>query len=303
MPEPILKDLTISIVTPSFNQGEFIRATIDSVLSQGYPNIEFVVVDGGSTDDTVEVLKSYGDRLRWVSEADRGQSDAIVKGIDKMTSGDIVAYLNSDDVLTDGAVERVMKAFSEDPSLGLVYGRSDYIDAEGRKTGEYPVGDFAFDDLSSFNYISQPSAFFRRSCYESVGGIEVALEYTMDYDLWIKLAGRFPVRYIPEVLSGYRLHGESKTVSIKHALANNEETLETVLRHYGYVPANRVYAAEYYKVASGYPSDGGQGMIVLKTLPRALFRYLSINKGIRARDIAFLRWSNLKKLFKGWLDF
>ncbi|MFO0964057.1 MAG: glycosyltransferase family 2 protein [Gemmataceae bacterium] len=127
----------VSIVTPSFNQGRFIRRTIDSVLSQDYPRIEYVVIDGGSTDETIDVLRSYGSRLEWVSEKDRGQSHAINKGLSR-TKGAIVAYLNSDDTLAPGAVATAARHFQEHPDWDLIYGEGEYIDEEDKALGLYP---------------------------------------------------------------------------------------------------------------------------------------------------------------------
>ena len=137
----------MSIVTPSFNQGAFIRQTIDSVLNQDYPHIDYRVIDGGSTDDTVEVLKSYGARVAWVSEKDRGQAHAINKGAAE-ARGEIRAYLNSDDLLRPGAVRRVVDHFRDHPVCDLVYGRDALIGADGRYLGMYPTEEYSFDALA-----------------------------------------------------------------------------------------------------------------------------------------------------------
>ena len=204
----------VSLVTPSFNQAPFLRAAIDSVLSQGYPAIEYVVVDGGSTDGSVEILKSYGDRLRWISEPDRGQSDAIAKGFAR-TRGEIVAWLNSDDVLLPRAVEKAVAAFQRHPTAGLVYGDGLVLDEAGASQGRFPWTE-EFDlwrlvFLSDF--ILQPSAFFRRRAYEAAGGLDLEMHFAMDWDLWIRLAGVADVVYVRELLSGARVWSGTKTAT------------------------------------------------------------------------------------------
>lgn len=148
----------VSIVTPSFNQGRFLKRTIDSVLSQNYPHIEYIVIDGGSTDDSVNILSSYTDRFFWISEPDNGQTHAINKGI-KRAKGEILAYLNSDDVLTPGAIQKVVDFFLNDPHCDMVYGQADYIDEQDNIIGTYRTDEYSFNRLAKDCMICQPSAF------------------------------------------------------------------------------------------------------------------------------------------------
>ena len=203
----------VSIVTPSLNQGRFIEATIRSVLDQDYPRIEYLVVDGGSTDGTLEVLARHDGSLRWVSEPDRGQAAAVNKGL-RMASGDILAWLNSDDVYEPGAVSSAVAYLREHPEVALVYGDATLIDASGRELG--PCSHVEPPDLRRLvhtaDYIVQPAAFFRRAAFQAVGGLDESLHWALDYDLWLKIAQRFPFAYLPRKLARCRQTGENKTV-------------------------------------------------------------------------------------------
>lgn len=206
---------SIALVTPTRNQGGFIRQTIDSVLTQAYPRLEYLVVDALSTDQTIEILNSYGDSFRWVSEADTGQTNAINKGW-RMTSGEIIAWLNSDDLLSPGALHKVGVFFLENPSVDIAYGDCDYIDENGNFLQKYPTQ--AFDKLSlitgTINYIPQPATFIRRRVLQSIGPLNESLHYVMDYDYWLRAAvlGRKFV-YVPELWAALRLHSSAKSVA------------------------------------------------------------------------------------------
>ncbi len=235
----------VSIVTPSLNQGRFVREAIESVLSQGYPRIEYLVVDGGSTDGTLDVLRSYGDDLTWVSEPDAGQSDAIVKGFAR-SRGEILTWLNADDVLAPGAVERAALELERAPEAGLVYGRGVILDAGGAETGP-------FVEIEPFNlwrllhvldYVLQPAAFFRRSAYEDAGGLDPSLCWAMDWDLWIRLAGVAEVRFVDRVLAGSREWRDTKTAT--GGWRRIRELNALVERHAGrsWTPGVRLYALD-----------------------------------------------------------
>lgn len=223
----------VSIVTPSFNQGQFLRATLDSVLTQTYPHIEYIVIDGGSTDESVGILDSYGDEFFWVSEKDRGQTHAINKGMMR-SRGDVCAYLNSDDVLTSTAIERVVHYFDENPDVDVVYGRADYIDEHGKRMGFYPTQPFSMKRLSQDSCLCQPAVFWRRSVAERVGPFNESLNYCMDYEYWLRIAkagGTF--LYVDDVLASARLHAEAKTNS--QSIPMYLESIEVCQRFYGSV--------------------------------------------------------------------
>jgi glycosyltransferase involved in cell wall biosynthesis len=204
----------VSIVTPSYNQARFLEETMLSVLSQDYPNIEYLVIDGGSSDGSAEIIRRYADRLAfWVSEPDRGQAHALQKGFARAL-GEIIAFLNSDDVYLPGAVATAVEILQDDPELMMVHGDSIYVDAAGQEIGRKvgAGGDFLSHFLRQFNPISQPSTFLRRSAYDIAGGIDPTLHLAMDYDLWCRIGLRgMRIRYLPVPLSLFRIHGQSKT--------------------------------------------------------------------------------------------
>jgi glycosyltransferase involved in cell wall biosynthesis len=220
----------VSIVTPSLNQAEFIEETIRSVLGQDYPNIEYVVVDGGSRDRTLEILLRHEDRLRWTSGPDGGQSDAINRGF-AATTGEIIAWLNADDRYLPGAIRAAAEAFMQDASIDLVYGQAVLVDRAGNRLGSTRYGEpWNLRDLvGRTNYIQQPAAFFRRAAFNAVGGLQVDLHYVMDYDLWIRLGSRGGVRFLPQVLAEVRIYPETKTAS--GGLQRFQEMERMIRRH------------------------------------------------------------------------
>src|SRR5919199_2301273 len=172
----------ISIITPSYNQGAFVERTIRSVLSQDVPGLEYVVVDGGSRDETLYVLRRYEDRLRWTSESDRGQSDAINKGI-LSTTGPILGWLNSDDLYYPGALRAVLACFEQHPEADVVYGDANHVDEHDTFIDRYPTEEWSFERLRERCFISQPAAFVRRSVVERHGLLDTRVRYSMDYEL------------------------------------------------------------------------------------------------------------------------
>ena len=205
---------TVTIVTPSFNQAHYLEATIRSVLEQDYPQIEYIVVDGGSTDGSAEIIKRYADRLAWwVSEQDKGQTDAINKGFARAT-GDIFAWLNSDDVYEPGALAGAVSFLQKNPEVGLVYGDANFIDAEGRVIGRFNAQQTSLKRLQRGGvYIPQQSAFWRADLWRKVGPLDPAFYFAMDYDLWVRLARVTDIRYTPQLWANFRLHGDAKTIA------------------------------------------------------------------------------------------
>ncbi len=224
---------TVTIVTPSYNQGHFIRATIESVLAQDYPHLEYIVMDGGSTDQTATIVAEYGSRLKWISEKDRGQSHAINKGF-AMATSEIVGWLNSDDILLPGAISSVVKAFGEaPPHVGGIYGEGYLMDRDGRITGRFPATEpFNLWKLVYLSdYILQQSTFFRREAVVDVGWLDESLHYTMDWDLLIRLGKRFGLRYVPQYFGVLREYPETKTSA--GGGARIEEIRRVLERHTG----------------------------------------------------------------------
>jgi len=204
----------ISVVMPSFNQGSFIEAAIRSVLLQGYEDLELIVVDGGSTDETVEILRKYEPWLTfWVSEPDAGQADALYKGFARST-GEVLAWLNSDDMYCPGALDAVGLCYRQHPDSGLVYGDCEVIDAEGVVTDTIRGEAGDLERLLTRNIVPQPSAFFSRRAFDRAGGIDSGLHFIMDYELWIRMMLRGEVfRYLPVCLSRFRWYRVSKSGS------------------------------------------------------------------------------------------
>ena len=204
----------ISIITPSYNQGQFIEETIRSVLLQNYPNIEYIIIDGGSTDGSIEVIRKYERWITyWVSEPDDGQTNAINKGFQKAT-GEIVAWLNSDDFYTPGALFSVAKAFLEKPNADVIYGN---IKTVGVKTLKFPnicLNKYSRKRLFYSNYIPQPASFISINALRKVKFLDERFDYIMDYDLWMRLGKENVIfHYIPKTLAYFRFHRNSKTVS------------------------------------------------------------------------------------------
>jgi glycosyltransferase involved in cell wall biosynthesis len=226
---------SISLVTPSLNQGKFIRATIESVLSQDYPDLDYRVQDGGSTDETLAVLRAFEPRVPFVSEKDRGQADAINRGLSR-ANGEVLGYLNSDDVLLPGALAAVGEAFASDPELVFVWGRASYLDEAGSPVSRYLVRRDAIERLADACFIAQPAAFFRRQVRDEIGPFDESLHHTMDYDYWLRIAERFPLSkmlFLDRELAGCRMHADAKTVAgWTRAL---DEIFTLVKKHTGYV--------------------------------------------------------------------
>lgn len=204
--------MLVSIVTPSLNQGAYIKATIDSVLSQDYPTIEYLVIDGGSTDQTVDILRSYGPRLQWISEPDAGQADAINRGFDR-AHGEVIGWLNADDTYLPGAVSSAVRFLQENPTLAMVYGQADYVDALGAYVGPCAqVQEYnATALLNDLDFIVQPATFFLKSIFHEVGGLDSSLHYCFDYDLWLKIARSHEIGYLEQRIAQVRLHPATKT--------------------------------------------------------------------------------------------
>lgn len=223
----------ISVITPSFNQGQFIRATIQSVLSQQYADLEYWVIDGGSSDETVEILRSCGPEVRWVSEKDQGQADAINKGFARAT-GEIVAWLNSDDTYLPGTLEFVGDYFAGHPEVDVVYGDGYYVDREGSVLQPYHTSDFSRESFVHECYICQPTVFFRRRVLDDIGGLDANLRIALDYEFWMRLFLRYPPVRLPRFLATSRMYSENKTLSERDRAYR--EIIQTVRKHYGYVP-------------------------------------------------------------------
>ncbi len=203
----------VSIVTPSYNQARFLEETICSVLTQDYAPIEYILVDGGSKDGSLEIIQRYRDQLAWwVSEPDRGQTDAINKGFEH-ASGDILAWLNSDDTYLPGAVSQAVAFLQSHPKVGMVYGDANLIDENSKGIGKFPARQTDYRRLRrGFVHIPQQAAFFRGELWRRVGPLDPSFYFAMDYDLWVRLARLAPLAYQPGLWANFRLHDAGKSV-------------------------------------------------------------------------------------------
>jgi len=213
-----MKPLKISVVTPSYNQGHFLKQTIESVLGQkGDFELEYLVRDGGSTDGTIEILKSYGDRIRWVSQKDNGQTAAINEGF-RLATGEVVAWLNSDDLYLPGTLQTVAEAFRGRPDAMWLIGGFEMIDENNNKIRRlhsayksFLIRHYSYRLLLTENVCPQPSVFFKKSTLEEVGYLSEGEYLVMDYDYWLRLGARWEPIIVDQPLSLFRFHAGSKT--------------------------------------------------------------------------------------------
>lgn len=230
----------VSIVTPSLNAASFIEKTIESVLRQDYPSVEYIVMDGGSSDGTLEILDRYRDRLRYSSEPDAGAADAVNRGFLK-THGSIFAWLSADDVYYPGAISAAVARLSSYPSAGAVYGEAMWIDDQDAPLGRYPSeAPFRKEMLERECCICQPSSFMRREAFAAAGMLDVRLRFAFDYDLWIRMSRSYELAAVQDLLAMSRMHPGNLTLGQRRRAL--EETIQMLRQHYGYVPLSWIYS-------------------------------------------------------------
>ena len=217
----------------------YVRETVESVLAQDYPGIEYIIMDGGSSDGTLEILDSYKNRLQYYSVADDGAADAINQGFAR-ASGSVLAWLNADDTYLPGAVSTAVRHLNADHEAVGVCGQGYWVDESGNVLGAYPTARPEFDRLQLDCCICQPACFFRREAFVQAGGLDSALNSAFDYDLWIRLSRRGRLESVPQFLANSRMHVSNKT--LLHRRQVFQESLAVLQRHYGYVPFNWVYS-------------------------------------------------------------
>ncbi len=265
----------VSIITPSFNQASYLEQTLRSVLEQGYPHIEYIVIDGASTDASPEIIKKYASRLAyWISEKDQGQAEAINKGMGR-ARGDIVAWLNSDDYYLPGAIQSAVTAFEQNPEVDLVYADMQAVDQDGFTINELKYRQLTLEDLLCFHIIGQPSVFMRRTAFEKAGGLDPAYHYLLDHHLWIRIARQGSILYKGETWSAARFHAAAKNRA--KASEFGREAFR-ILDQAAHVPAlalllerfSRRALASAHRVDARYLLDGGQPWQSLQAWGRAL---------------------------------
>jgi glycosyltransferase involved in cell wall biosynthesis len=246
----------ITIITPSFNQGKFIERTIKSVLDQDYPNLEYLVMDGGSSDETIDILKKYEPRLTWISEKDKGQADAINKGI-KMSTGDIVAYLNSDDIYEPYTLREVAQYFTQHAGTMWLTGKCRIIDKEDREARgmithykNFLLRHYSYNMLLVTNPISQPATFWRRSAINEFGLFNVNEHLVMDYDYWLRIGKKYPLAVLNKYLASFRVYASSKTSS--SFLTTFRREMMLARKHSSSILLNSMHWISYICIAAAY---------------------------------------------------
>jgi glycosyltransferase involved in cell wall biosynthesis len=236
---------TVSIVTPSYNMGRFIKETIESVLSQDYPYIDYMVMDAGSSDDTRQILESYNGKFRWESRPDKGQADAINKGF-QASKGQIFTFLNADDTYLPGAVSTAVDRMLSNPSMGVVYGEANHVREDGTLIGPYPTLPYDVEILNRTCFICQPASFMWSDVFQTAGCMNPSLHFALDYDLWMRIGKLYPMMKIDGVLATSRMYRENKTLGERRKVYM--EIMSAAKAHYGYIPYDWVYGYSCYLV-------------------------------------------------------
>lgn len=266
----------VSIITPSYNQAKYLEQTIQSVFNQDYPRIEYIVIDGASKDGSVDIIKKYADKLTyWESKKDKGQADAINKGFAHAT-GEIIAWLNSDDYYLPGAVRAAVKVFEENPDVVLVYGDMLAVDENSTTFNTLTYKQLTLEDLFCFQIIGQPAVFMRRSALQKTSGLDLTFHFLLDHLLWIKIAKQGKILHVSQTWAAARYHAEAKNVA-KAAEFGLEafRILETIAQDKDLAKAlldvDRRAHASAFRVDARYVLDGGLPAKALRQWFRALF--------------------------------
>jgi len=273
-----MKPPLVSIITPSFNQAAFLEQTIQSVLEQDYPHIEYIVVDGGSTDGSVNIIKKYANRLSWwISEKDNGQAEALNKGF-RLAKGEIIAWINSDDTLLSGTITNAVESYQKEPEAVIVHGDLKVIDQDNKMINLIHYGNWGLQGLMEFRIIGQPAVFMRRTALEQAGFLDPNYHFLLDHQLWLRLAQRGKVIYIPREWACARYHPQAKNVS--QAASFGEEAYR-ILNWMKTEPGlQKDFTTNWRKCEAGahrinarYLLDGGLPVEALRAYGRSFFAY------------------------------
>ncbi len=268
----------VSVVTPSYNQAQFLEQTIQSVLGQNYPNLEYMIVDGASTDGSVDIIRRYADRLSWwVSEKDHGQSEAVNKGFARAT-GEFVGWLNSDDLYQPGAITAAVEAFQAHPEAGLIFSDVLAIDADNRVLNLMRSGDWGLDELMTFHILYQPGVFMRRAVLEQAGYLDPTYHYLLDPQLWLRMVQIAPMVYVRKTLAAGRFHPQAKNMSMgphygadAMRIVDWMQTQPVLAQRFRKI-SRQVWAGAY-RINGFYLLDGGKPWPAFKSYLKSLASY------------------------------
>jgi glycosyltransferase involved in cell wall biosynthesis len=266
--------MRVSIITPSYNQAKYLETTIRSVFGQEYEELEYFIIDGGSTDGSVDIIRKYEKYLAgWVSEPDKGQADAINKGLQKAT-GEIIAWLNSDDAYAPGAIHSAVELFLQKPEFGLIYGNAVSIDQNGIPFHIQTFKNYQLEDLIAFNIICQPAVFFRKKLLDDVGYLDESYHFLLDHHLWLRIAQYTKIFHVPEIWAFARYHPGAKNITLatefgKEALRilewmKSQSSLVEIVES-----DQEKVMAMFHRFVGRYLLDGGQGWSALKSYLRS----------------------------------
>jgi len=265
----------VSIITPSFNQATYLERTIRSVLEQDYPSIEYIVVDGASTDGSVDLIRKYEDKLSWwISEKDSGQADAVNKGLAK-AKGDILAWLNSDDYYLPDVVTKVVQAFRDNPDAVIIYGDLLAVDENGQTLNRLTYKQLSLDDLLCFQIIGQPAVFFRHSVYDKIGGLDASYHFLLDHQYWIRMALHGNILHVPQLWAAARYHKDAKNRAKAEEFGGEAFRILDWAKEQPWLAESvskveRRARASAHRVDARYLLDGGNPAAALKAWTSAL---------------------------------
>lgn len=278
-------DPLVTVITPSFNQAAFLEETLRSVEAQDYPSIEYIVIDGGSTDASVDILRKHGGRIsRWISEPDRGQADAVNKGL-RMAQGEIVGWLNSDDLYLSGAVSAAMSTLQSNPQVGMVYADGVLIDQNDGVLDWHRYRSLEVLDLLCFEVLLQPTVFIRRNALERVGFVDERYRLILDHDLWVRIAASYPILHVPEFWAAERTHPEAKTMA---SASDFYREAEQLIQRASSDPAlTEVFKEHRSRIEASLACFGGRRMIDSGRYGESLGLFM---RGLRRQPATALRF-------------